>query len=76
MTEMMTEIGKVYRMDHRRKGRAIVRCIEPYEDGGVFEVLEGTLRGITVEFEPGDTFTTVNDLATFEEVPPVRDLVT
>jgi hypothetical protein len=66
---MMVEAGKVYRMKHRRKGEAVVRCIEPYDDGGKFLVVKGTLRGMRDYYEPGDEFVTVNNLATFEELP-------
>ena len=65
----MTEIGKTYMMTHRWFGRAVVRCVKPYHDGGEFEILKGTLHGIQGFWGPGDVFTAVNNLATFEEMP-------
>ena len=60
--------GKQYKMVHSRKGTAIVECIEPYDDGGKFKVVEGELRGINDYYGPGDEVSTVNNLAKFYEV--------
>jgi hypothetical protein len=57
--------GVNYRMVHSRKGEAVVKCVEPYEDGGAFIVIEGVLRGINDLYGPGDKFTTINNLAKF-----------
>lgn len=62
--------GVNYRMVHSRKGEAMVKCVEPAEDGGTFIVMEGELRGIKVVHGPGDRFTTVNSLAKFYREKP------
>lgn len=59
--------GKLYRMVHSRKGKAVVECVTPFDDGGDFIVREGILRGMQDEYGPGDKFTTVNNLAKFYE---------
>src|SRR5208337_2162845 len=57
--------GKHYRLVHSRFGTAVVECLKPAEDGGLFLIKEGTLRGINVEYQPGEQITTINSLAAF-----------
>lgn len=62
--------GVNYRMVHSRKGKAVVQCVEPYEDGGEFIIIEGELQGIKDYYGVGDRFTSINNLAKFFRAKP------
>lgn len=62
--------GVNYLMKHNRKGEAVVKCVTPAPDGGVFIVIEGELKGINDHYATGDEFTTINNLAKFYREKP------
>jgi hypothetical protein len=66
MKSVKPEVGKTYKVIHRRKGTFIAECLEVYDDGGKFKIVSGKAHFLTREdAECGEIITTVNNLAEF-----------
>lgn len=67
----MMQDGKTYRINHRRFGRATVRVLSFDGDFYRTEIVEGTLRGMTETWGPGDIKELREEqIASAEEVKP------